>query len=483
MKLRKIEVTDTLLIPKAVKKTAPRSRFRKPLEWILIFLLLITAYRYFGTIKVSLVSDFISTCDYLKSCIADVFRRPLWQILLLFAPALVFDVGRYYLTNTFVFFRDIFKRKPRDEFDKSGRYPLVSVLIPVYNESEIIRKTLDSILESDYPNFEIIVVDDCSKDTTGLICKEYERKGLIRYLRKEQRSSKPGALNYGFKFAKGEYIVHFDADIVVYRDAIRQGIKPFKDPKVGVVSGNLRVCNDRQSLAARMQAAEYAICISVQRRWLAFTNSLHIASGAFSILRREVLEKSRGVDPETGEDLDITLKAKKMGYKIAFAPRAIAMTNVPNTFYGLFRQRIRWNECYIRISLRKHGNIANLRRFAFSDFYAVMSDILYNLVLMAIFPIYILLVIIFVPQLFLFILAVTYLFYLVMYLWQFIITTVLSDDPLRDAIFILYAPLFFMYSLFLRGVRAIAYTLEFFRLKYLRDGFFPKQIWDSMPRY
>lgn len=483
MKLRKIKIIDPILVSKSQARPRKQSRLKRNLEAILILLLLIAGYRHFSLLKAEAALVFTAVYDYIKFCIANVLSRPGWQVFLLFAPALVFDTLRYFLTNTIVFFTDIFRGKPREDLDKSAPHSLVSVILPAYNEQKRIRKTLDSILENDYPNFEVIVVDDGSTDSTPAICKDYERKSLIKYLRKAERAGKPSALNYGLKFAKGEYIIHCDAEVVVYRNTIREGLRPFKDPRVGIVSGNVKVYNDRKSLAARLQAAEYGMCIAVQRRWLALTDSLQIASGAFSLFRREVLEKTMGSDPETGDDLDITLKVKKLGFKVAFAPRAVALTNVPDTFYKLFRQRIRWDECYIRLNLRKHGNIANLRRFKFGDFFAFISDIIFNLILLLVFPVYIVLIAIFVPELFLFILVATYIFYTLMNLWQFVIVTILSEDPSRDAVFILYVPLFFIYSLFLRGVRIIAYTLESFRLKYLRDSFFPQKIWENIPRY
>ncbi|MFA5811304.1 MAG: hypothetical protein WC956_03125, partial [bacterium] len=156
---------------------------------------------------------------------------------------------------------------------------------------------------------------------------------------------------------------------------------------------------------------------------------------------------------------------------------------VPETFGVLFRQRVRWDKCYIRISLRKHRNIADLWKFKFPDFLMYVLDIVFNLLLMLAFPIYIVLIALYVPQLFLFIVVITYLFYTVMNLWQFIMITLLSDTPSRDSVFILYAPFYFIYSLFLWTARILAYTIELLRLKYMKSGFLPEKIWDSMPRY
>ncbi|MFH1829839.1 MAG: glycosyltransferase [Pseudomonadota bacterium] len=409
--------------------------------------------------------------------------RPTWQKFLLFAPALMFDTVRYYLSNTIIFFIDIFRGGASYEDGGPDFYPFVSIILPAYNEGPRIRGTINSLLASDYKNFEIIVVDDCSTDTTPAICREFERRGLIKFIRKEIRGGKPSSLNYGFQFTKGELIFHFDAEVAVLPNTISEAIKPFKDPKIGAVSGNLKVHNDKKSLASRLQAAEYGMVISLQRRWLSATRTLQIASGAFGVFRREAIEMSKGADPEHGDDLDITLKVKKLGYRVVFAPRAIALTNVPESFWVLFQQRVRWDKCYVRISFRKHRNISDISKFRFADFLIYVLDIVFNLLLMLVFPIYIVLVAIFVPHLFLFIIVITYLFYVIMNMWQFIMVVLLSDTRSRDWVFVLYAPLYFAYSVFLWVARMLAYTIELLRLKFMKSGFLPEKIWDSMPKY
>jgi hypothetical protein len=110
-------------------------------------------------------------------------------------------------------------------------------------------------------------------------------------------------------------------------------------------------------------------------------------------------------------------------------------------------------------------------------------DIIFNLLLLLAFPVYIALIAIYVPHLFLFIAVITYLFYTVMNLWQFVMIVILSDAPSRDWVFMLYAPVYFFYSLFLWVARTLAYTIELLRLKYMKSGFLPEKIWDSMPKY
>ncbi len=425
--------------------------------------------------------------NYYYFSIEKVFHMSAGQKVWIFAPALFFDTPRYYLSNFIVFVLSLFKRlfqkqKPHP-YAKMENCPLVSLIVPVYNEGKTIEQTLSSILENNYPRFEVIVIDDCSEDGTETVCRRYEKMGRIVYVRKKQREGKPHSLNYGRRFAKGEIIVHVDGDCIFYRDAIFEAVKFFIDPKVGAVAGNLKVMNDRASWMARFQAAEYAMCIGVQRQWLAMTDTLQIASGAFSCFRKKILQNLQGVDSETGEDLDITLKVRKMGYKVAFAPRAICFTEVPETPWLLAKQRILWDRCYIRINLRKHFNIANVKNFRATDLFAVVSDLFFNLFVLLIFPFYLAYIFVYYSQLFVFIAVITYLFYTAFNFIQLAIAVWLSETARRDCVFILYAPLFFLYTLYLRFFRVFAYFLEIFRVDYNKQGYFPQKVWKSMPEH
>ncbi|MFH1245173.1 MAG: glycosyltransferase family 2 protein [Candidatus Omnitrophota bacterium] len=485
MRLRKIRRLSPLLSAKLQKKVSLQFDRQNRLKNIVMLLLFTAGVEHLDLLREKTFFLFEAAWQYAQFCWLVFGKMTRGQVWVFFLPALALDAVRYYVTNILVLLMEIGKiLLPRTKNRRNWwKPPLVSVILPVYNEAGRIEKTINSIRENKYPKLEIIVVDDGSTDTTAAVCADYARKGLIRYIRKTERGGKASALNYGFRLAKGEFIVHFDAEVRVSRTAIREGLLPFQDPRVGVVSGNVKVLNDRESLAVRLQAAEYGIAISVQRRWLSLVNSLRIASGAFSVFRREALEKTMGLDPETGDDLDITLKIRKLGYKVVFAPAAVVWTHVPASFYRLFRQRIRWDACYIRLNLRKHGNPAYCRQFSWADFINYALDLVFNIILLLVYPIYIVLILGFVPQLLICFLIVPYIFYTLMNIIQLGIVTVLSDDWKRDGLLILYAPLMMFYYLLLNGERVVAYFLETFRLRYLRDGFYPQKVWDNMPRY
>lgn len=427
-----------------------------------------------------------SAVAYVEWCLREALSHGAWGIVLLLAPAIIFDTTRYYLTNTVYFFLHVVESalpKKRREAIPERELPFVSVIVPVHNEGERLRMTLDSIAASDYPRFEILVVDDASSDGTPALAREFQKAGKIRYIRKTPQNSKPSSLNYGLQFARGELTVHVDGDTLLRPDALREAVRPFRDPRVGCVGGNLNVSNAGKNLWTLLQAAEFGMTINVQRRWLSLTDSLQIASGAFGVFRKKVLLSLYGVDTEYGEDLDITIKIRKMGYRVVFCPKAIALTDMPDTLRGIFYQRLRWDRCYIRINLRKHGDLIHMTRFRFTDFMAMVLDFFFNLVLLFVLPVYILLVAVFTPQLAPFILVVTYVYYTLANLVQILIAAGLSEKPFRNLRWLLIVPLYFPYSIYLRIIRATAYTLEAFYSPLLKSQYIPDPVKKQMPEY
>ncbi|MFO1518289.1 MAG: glycosyltransferase [bacterium] len=407
-----------------------------------------------------------------------------WIVLLL--PALLFDTTRYYLTNTVYFFLRLIPRFRRKEDRGKGKepfYPTVTVLVPVYNEGTHLQKVLDAVLGNEYPDFEVIVVDDASTDETWKLCRRYQEEGKIRYLRKKIRGSKPSSINYGLLFARGELVMLMDGDTLLDKEAIFQMVQPFRDSKVGGVSGNLAISNAGKNLLTLLQSAEFSMTIGIQRRWLSLTDMLQIASGAFSVFRKSVLHSLRGVDPEYGEDLDITLKTRKMGYDVVFAPKALAYTDMPTTLGGIFRQRLRWDRCYIRINLRKHGNMIRIGRFRFTESLSIVLDFLFNLLLLFLFPLYVTWVAVFIPQMTWFVLIVTYIFYTLANVEQLLISAWLSKYEGPRFRWLLTVPFLFPYFLYLRAIRAFAYLLEIVRSGRFQSQFFPEAVRKQIPRY
>jgi len=409
------------------------------------------------------------------------------KLILLFWPCFMLDIPRYVITDFIVFLIEFPKRllygipeplklSPQDA-------PLVSVIIPAHNEEDTIAYTIRSILETKYPKLDIIVIDDGSTDRTYEVASAFVGKAPVRVFRKTTRSGKSAAANYALQFVRGDFILITDSDTSFDRDAIVRILEPMlRDERVGAVSGNLRVRNADENLLTTLQAAEYMMCISVARRWLSLVNILTIVSGAFGCFRRELLIDSGGWDVGPGEDADLTVKVRKLGVRVAFAPYAIAMTNVPTTWRAWVRQRLRWTRSFIRLRLRKHGDVLNPFIFYPSNAVAVIIGFIFEILLLFSFFVYLIIMLAFYRSILPMVFTLTIILYSISNFIQLFFAVALSERPVQDARLLLYAPLIVFYRMAFRLVRAVAHLQEFFRLPY-KETYVPEHVRRAAPHW
>jgi cellulose synthase/poly-beta-1,6-N-acetylglucosamine synthase-like glycosyltransferase/peptidoglycan/xylan/chitin deacetylase (PgdA/CDA1 family) len=242
-------------------------------------------------------------------------------------------------------------RRNRREPRRSRYLGPVTAIVPAYNESANIAATVQSLVTSDYPNIDVIVVDDGSTDGTARIV---QRMGLpqVRVIRQDN-AGKPDALNRGIAAARTELLVLVDGDTVFARDAIGRLIQPLADPDVGAVSGNAKVAN-RQGLLGRWQHLEYVMGFNLDRRMFEGGQCMPTVPGAIGAFRRELLTDIGGVPGDTlAEDTDLTMGIVRAGWQVRYVDDAIAWTEAPSTLSQLWRQRYRW--CYGTLqSMWKH---------------------------------------------------------------------------------------------------------------------------------
>jgi cellulose synthase/poly-beta-1,6-N-acetylglucosamine synthase-like glycosyltransferase len=218
----------------------------------------------------------------------------------------------------------------------------VTVLIPAFNEEKVIVATVERILASDYPNLEVLVIDDGSKDHTAYIVRSHftrePRVGVISI----PNGGKANALNVGLANAAGEVVVALDADTQFESTTIARLVRWFSDPSIGAVAGNAKVGN-RINMITRWQALEYIVAQNLERRALSALDTLTVVPGAVGAWRRDVLLKIGGFPADTlAEDQDLTIAIQTQGYRVHFDPAAIAWTEAPATVRGLAKQRFRW---------------------------------------------------------------------------------------------------------------------------------------------
>ena len=226
---------------------------------------------------------------------------------------------------------------------KLGFRPPVTVLIPAYNEAKVIRRTLDGILNSDYPDLEIMVVDDGSTDDTAAIVAGYALQHPQVSLVTKPNGGKWSALNAGFTASRREYLVTIDADTIVPPGTIGELIAPFADPQVDAVCGNVQVGNIHNILTA-FQDLEYVTTQNYDRRAFHALNCISVVPGATGAWRRQSVLNADGYSPQTlTEDADLTLTMLTQGAKIVYAPDARSVTEAPDSCPALFKQRLRWS--------------------------------------------------------------------------------------------------------------------------------------------
>ena len=234
----------------------------------------------------------------------------------------------------------------------------ISIIVPAYNEADVIDGALASLTGLDYPELEVVVVDDGSTDETLRVAAAWEgRHGNteIRVVTK-RNGGKAAALNTGIAASKYSFIFCMDADSQLESQTLRQAMRQFGDPSVGAVAGNVKVEN-RVGVLTRLQALEYIEGLNLPRRAQGFMAAVNIVPGPVGLFRREALREVGGYDTDTfAEDADLTLKLVAAGWKVVYEDTAIAWTQAPETWLDLIQQRYRWTRGILQ-SLRKRKGL------------------------------------------------------------------------------------------------------------------------------
>lgn len=239
-------------------------------------------------------------------------------------------------------------------------YPLVSVLVPAFNEELSIKSTLEGIFNSEYPNLEVIVIDDGSKDKTPEILQELSKEHpSLRVLILKKNSGKPIALRSGLLAANGTIICTIDGDAYLDKYAISWLASHFIGPentRVGAVTGNPRVRN-RTTLLAKIQVGEYSSIIGMIKRTQRLIGKVLTVSGVIVAFNRNaILDVGLWDIDMITDDINITWKLERNFWDIRYEPNALCWILVPETLRGLWRQRVRWAQGGGEV-IRRHRDI------------------------------------------------------------------------------------------------------------------------------
>ena len=228
------------------------------------------------------------------------------------------------------------------EVEKIDYYPLVTVIMPCYNEDKVVNNAAKSILGMDYPNIEILIVDDGSTDETIEAIALLEKKGKIRAIHQEN-SGKAEALNRAISEAHGDFVLCMDADSVLNTEAIKIGMKYFEsDERIAAVAGSVEIGNVKNMITS-FQKLEYVSGLNLFKTAQSFLNSVIVIPGPIGIFRKSILQEVGGYRSNTfAEDCELTIRLLMAGYKTVYDGGLIAVTEAPEDFNSLISQRYRW---------------------------------------------------------------------------------------------------------------------------------------------
>ena len=246
-------------------------------------------------------------------------------------------------------------------------FPFVSILMPAHNESTILYPVIEEMTQLNYPDYEIIIINDGSSDDTAEVIKDLARKyPIVRAIDLKPNCGKANALYLGTIASKGEILVGVDADSYLDKNALRYLVSHFvkenNGERVGAVTGNPRVRN-RGTLLGKLQLCEYASIISLIKRTQRVLGKVMTVSGVCVAYRKRALMDCGFWDRDMmTEDIAVTWKLEKKFWDVRYEPRALCWMLVPETVKGLWRQRKRWSEGGLEVIFRHYDIFRSWRR-------------------------------------------------------------------------------------------------------------------------
>jgi len=232
----------------------------------------------------------------------------------------------------------------------AAKNPLVSIIVPAYNEEVNAVRTVKSLLQQDYPNLQVVFVDDGSKDSTYQKVKDAFLGDPNVFVYTKPNGGKATALNFGIAKAESDFVVCIDADTQLKSDAVSKLMCQFfstengaEDELVGAVAGNVKVGNE-VNMITRWQSIEYITSQNFDRRAFDLLNCITVVPGAIGAFRKEAILQAGGFTMDTlAEDCDLTMRLHRNNYKVRNCTAAISYTEAPETLKQFLKQRFRWS--------------------------------------------------------------------------------------------------------------------------------------------
>ncbi|MHA7223380.1 glycosyltransferase family 2 protein [Arthrobacter sp. RHLT1-20] len=273
------------------------------------------------------------------------------------------------------------RRRRRGAPTLLDEWPSVSIIVPAFNEATVIENCVRSIQLTRYDRYELILVADGSTDNTAGLMASLAATDLRITVLTQANAGKGAALNLGIRKATGDVLMFVDADGIFARGTVKRMLQGFADKRTGAVCGDDRPVNLNR-VQTRMLAFISHVGTGMVRRALTMIGCLPIVSGNIGAFPRTILEEIGPFREDTvGEDLELTWRVHKAGYRVVFAPRALVYAESPSTLRALWRQRVRWARGLLQTMGVHRRMIGNLRHGRFGAY------LLFNTITMVVLPV------------------------------------------------------------------------------------------------
>ena len=269
--------------------------------------------------------------------------------------------------------------------------PGASILIPCFNEEANVRETVAYALASEYADFEVIAINDGSADATGAILDELAaRHDCLRVVHLASNQGKAVALRSGALTAKNEFLICIDGDALLHPNAVSWMMFHLTSgPRVGAVTGNPRILN-RSTLLGKLQVGEFSSIIGLMKRAQRVYGRIFTVSGVIAGFRRTALHRiGYWSEQMVTEDIDISWRLQMDHWDIRYEPEALCYIYMPETFRGLWRQRLRWAQGGVEVLRRQMGHLWAWRQRRFWGVaIEYLASVIWAYVMFSIFALY-----------------------------------------------------------------------------------------------
>lgn len=382
-------------------------------------------------------------------------------VLALLMPFLCFaDLPRYLFGPLLLLIRRLCGLRRSDDQHKEQylkNKPAISICITGQHMADQIGSCIRSISEFNYENFEVIIINNDSTNQDFAVVQDYIPADKIKVFSTAEETAAPNLASF---YASGEIIIFADVAMTFDRLTLFHLAGAFYDQRVGVVAGNIKVRNPGDNQLTRLQGAEYVLSIGVWKEALDTMRLNYLASGVLVAFRKAALDAVGGWDPGLASDAGLSLKMKRCGYQLAFAPRAIAMCTVTTSLSELLLQRLWWDRGLLRSYTSMRSGMWKYWLFRWRNLIEMGQEVLFSIIGACAFVLFAVYLLWLDPWALLLVYLTALLVFLLASAFGLGVALLLSERRRSEVRYLISLPLLPFYKEMLRWVRIVAFAKE-----------------------